>query len=143
MFGDNFLLSESFYIHSDSFQLTIQLMQLESCGALLNFPCTCSVWMCWILYMLYKYKFINKYKFGTHYHDYVKWFNIDLCMHVEIDGDIICKLQSWVVIKDILSSQMTEWITGISSLTYPWWVIRKLNWVNIDSCEYDGPLCRS
>lgn len=38
----------------------------------------------------------------------------------------ICKLQSWVVIKDILSSQMTEWITGISSLTYPWWVIRKL-----------------
>lgn len=74
----------------------------------------------------YKYKFINKYKFGTHYHDYVKWFNIDLCMHVEIDGDIICKLQSWVVIKDILSSQMTEWITGISSLTYPWWVIKKL-----------------
>lgn len=38
----------------------------------------------------------------------------------------ICKLQSWVVIKDILSSQMTEWITGISSLTYPWWVIKKL-----------------
>lgn len=38
----------------------------------------------------------------------------------------ICKLQSWVVIKDILSSQMTEWITDISSLTYPWWVIRKL-----------------
>lgn len=36
-------VSHFIYTVIASFQLTIQLMQLESCGALLNFPCTCSV----------------------------------------------------------------------------------------------------